>query len=105
MQELHGEQALQEPLAPVPTTLRRGAKLSKDGQWYSFPKVPNLIQYKSTGKYYARVRIRGKLLRQCLETDVWTTAKLRLMDYAQAQRALGTSTEVVTLGEAVKSFE
>jgi integrase len=58
----------------------RDAHLSKDGKWRSFPKVPGLLQYASTGTYFARTKVKGKLFRQSLETDVFTTAKLRLPD-------------------------
>ena len=44
-------------------------RLSKDGKWRSFPKVPGLMQYVSTGTYFARVRAQGKLFRQNLETS------------------------------------
>jgi Recombinase/Resolvase, N terminal domain len=38
------------------------------------------MQYVPSGVYFARVRHKGKLFRQSLETDVFTTAKLRLPD-------------------------
>lgn len=47
----------------------RSARLSKDGCWRSFPKVPNLLQYVTTAAYYARVKVAGKLIRRSLETD------------------------------------
>ena len=61
---------------------KRASNLSKDGQWRSFPKVPNLLQYVSSGMYFARTKTHGKLIRQSLKTDVWTTAKLRLVDFS-----------------------
>ena len=39
-------------------------RLSKDGQWRSFPKVPNLIQYVPNGNYYARIKVGGKVIRR-----------------------------------------
>ena len=50
----------------------RSSKLSKDGKWRSFPKVPHLLQYVSSGQYFGRIKINGKVIRQTLETDVWT---------------------------------
>ena len=38
------------------------------------------MQYVPSGVFFARVRHKGKLFRQSLETDVFTTAKLRLPD-------------------------
>jgi integrase len=63
----------------VPKT-NRNDNLSADGKWRSFPKVPNLLQYVVAGTYYARCKVNGKPVRASLETDVFTTAKLRLPD-------------------------
>jgi hypothetical protein len=60
---------------------KREANLSKDGQWRSYPKVPHLLQYVSNGNYYGRIKVNGKIIRESLKTDVWTTAKLRLTDF------------------------
>ena len=49
---------------------------SSDVKWRSFPKVPNLVQCVSTGFYFGRVKIAGKVFRESLDTDVFTTAKL-----------------------------
>lgn len=57
--------------------------LSNDGKWRSFPKVPNLLQYVSTGTYFARVKVNGKIFRESLETTAFTTAKLKLHDFIQ----------------------
>lgn len=65
---------------------KRDANLSPDGKWRSFPKVPNLIQYVSTGNYFGRVKIEGKIFRESLETDVFTTAKLCLPDFIKRKR-------------------
>ena len=54
--------------------------MSADGKWRSFPKVPNLLQYVVAGTYYARCKVNGKPVRASLETDVFTTAKVRLPD-------------------------
>ena len=49
-------------------------------KWVSTP-VANLVRYKPSGTYFARVRIRGKLFLQSLKTEVMTVAKLRLVDF------------------------
>ncbi len=61
-------------------------RLSPDGKWRSFPKVPNLLQYSSTGTYFARVKAEGKLIRRSLDTNVFGTAKLKLGDFIKEQR-------------------
>jgi len=67
-----------------PSTRKREEHLSKDGQWRSFPKVPHLLQYVSNGNYYGRIKVGGKIIRESLKTDVWTTAKLRPTDFLRA---------------------
>jgi integrase len=53
--------------------------------WVKTP-VANLIRYKPSGIYFARVRIRGKLFRQTLKTDVMRVAKLRLSDFIKERQ-------------------
>jgi hypothetical protein len=45
--------------------------------------VPNLLQYVTSGVYFGKVKIEGKVFRSSLKTDVFTTAKLRLADFIQ----------------------
>lgn len=59
----------------------RETTLSPDGKWQSFPKVPNLLRYVRTGTFFGRVKIDGKIYRESLDTDVFTTAKLLLGDW------------------------
>jgi hypothetical protein len=40
----------------------------------------NLIRYKPSQAYFARIRINGKLIRRALKTKVLSVAKLRLGD-------------------------
>lgn len=67
--------------SPTPTTRKREEQLSADGKWRSFPKVPHLLQYVSNANYYGRIKVGGKIIRESLKTNVWTTAKLRLTDF------------------------
>jgi hypothetical protein len=53
-----------------PTRNKRTERLSPDGKWRSFPKVPNLLQYCSTALYFARTKINGKLIRRSLASEV-----------------------------------
>jgi hypothetical protein len=41
----------------------------------------------SSGIYYARIKVNGKLIRQSLKTNVFTTAKTKLLDFLKEQRA------------------
>src|SRR4029077_14383018 len=42
--------------------------------------VQNLIRYRPSGTYFGRFRVGGKLVRQSLETAVFSVAKQRLPD-------------------------
>ncbi len=48
----------------------------------------NLIRYKPSKKYFARIRINGKLIRRSLKTGVLSVAKLRLGDLEKKERQL-----------------
>src|SRR5438045_2268347 len=61
----------------------RTDNISLDGKWRSFTKVPNLLQYVSTGTFYGRVKVDGKLYRESLDTTVFTVAKLKLGDFVK----------------------
>jgi integrase len=83
----------------------RSARLSKDGRWRSFPKTPNLLQYVSTGVYYARVKTRGKLIRRSLDTNTWTTAKLKLVDFLKEQQNPQNLRTAPPLTDALETYK
>ena len=68
--------------AKIPKDVR-DRNLSKDGKWRSFPKVPNLLQYVSTGTFYGRATVDGKIYRESLKTTVFSVAKQKLPDYVK----------------------
>jgi integrase len=78
-------------------------RLSKDGKWRYFPKVPCLRQYVPTGPYFARIKFGGKSIRKTLETNVFSVAKLRLPDTLKELRkppvATGTFAQARALYE------
>jgi hypothetical protein len=57
----------------------------KDPLW-STTQYTNLVQYIPSGKYYARIRVCGKLIRKSLKTTKISIAKLRLSDLEKAER-------------------
>lgn len=72
--------------------------------------VANLVRYKPSGIYFARVRVFGKLIRQSLKTDVFSVAQIRLTDLIQEQRTAdevwkASSTGKMTFGDARKICE
>src|SRR5438477_10059006 len=46
----------------------------------------NLIRYNPSGNYFCRIRVRGRLIRKSLKTDVLSVAKLRLTDEEKKHR-------------------
>jgi hypothetical protein len=60
-----------------------------------------LLQYVSTGSFYGRVKVDGKLYRESLETNVFSTARLKLSDFARAKMRKHRQVETpVTFAEA-----
>jgi hypothetical protein len=80
-----------------------------DPIWQKTPYA-NLIRYKTSGTYFARVRIKGKLIRRTLKTKSLSVAKLRLADLEKAERQRAHSTASVEEGrmtflDAMNVFE
>jgi len=76
--------------------------------WVKTP-VANLVRYKPSCIYFARVRIRGKLFRHSLKTDVISVAKLRLRDFIRdKQEDLGDNSAILsgkmTVADALAIF-
>jgi len=82
---------------------KRSERLSPDGKWRSFPKVPNLLQYVSTGLYFARVKVQGKLIRRSLQkASTFEEAKLALHDFLKKNHE--PETGLGTIGQALKKY-
>ncbi len=83
----------------------RETHLSPDGKWRSFPKVPNLVQYVVTGMYFGRVKVKGKIFRESLNTTVFTDAKLLLGDFIKKKVKKAGRAMTGTVGEARQLYE
>ena len=59
------------------------AKSAKDWQKTQYS---NLIRNVPSGNYYARLRVKGKLIRRSLKTNLISVAKLRLADLEKSER-------------------
>ena len=64
---------------------RPAADPSHESDWVKTP-FTNLIRYTPSGVYFARVRIKGRLIRRSLKTKVLSVAKLRLTDLENSER-------------------
>jgi integrase len=60
------------------------ATVKSETLWTKAP-VANLVRYESSGIYFVRAKVRGKLIRKSLETNVLSVAKQRLADVLDAE--------------------
>jgi integrase len=61
------------------------SETEKDSEWQKTPYA-NLVRYESSGIFFARFRVRGKLIRRSLKTSRISVAKLRLGDLEKQER-------------------
>ena len=59
----------------------------------------NLVRYIPSGTYYARLRVKGKLIRKSLKTDVLSVAKLRLTDFERQERQRAAAGDAAKAGK------
>jgi hypothetical protein len=57
--------------------------------------VAKLVRHIQSGNYYARIRVRGKLIWKSLKTDRISVAKLRLGCFHKEQRQLAAARTAV----------
>jgi integrase len=76
-------------------------KRSQDEQKGPWQKTPyaNLIRYIPSRTYFARIRIRGKLIVKSLKTDSISVAKLRLADLEKDERQAAENRDVAVTGK------
>jgi hypothetical protein len=65
-----------------------------DSDWQETPYA-NLIRYKPSANYFARIRGKGKLIRRSLQTKSLSVVKLRLADFEKSERQRAHSTTAV----------
>jgi integrase len=75
---------------------------SAQGSWQK-THYANLLRYKSSGTYFARIRITGKLIRRSLDTNVLSVAKLRLGDLEKQERQLAE--QQTAIGDGRMTFD
>ena len=69
-----------------------------DPRWQKTP-VANLMRHVQSGNYYARIRVRGKLIWKSLKTDRISVAKLRLGDFHKEERQRAAAHQAVARGK------
>jgi hypothetical protein len=85
------------------------SKTEQTSQWQKTP-VANLVRNTASEIYYARVRVRGKLIWKTLKTDRMSVAKLRLGDFLKkenhrAEVKQSSSRGKMTFGDALGIYE
>lgn len=95
----------QLPDSPKPRRAERETNISPDGKWKSFPRVPNLLQYVPSGVYFGRIKSGGKIIKETLKTEVFTTARLRLGDFLKTQHKRAARSIAGTFSDARATFE
>jgi len=74
-------------------------KAAKPGKEWQKTSYANLIRYVPSGIYYARLRVKGKLIRKSLKTDLISVGKLRLADFEKQERQRAESADSVSSGK------
>src|SRR5437773_2567695 len=85
-------------------------ELRADETFWKKTQYANLIRYKPSKTYFARIRIGGKLIRRSLKTPVLSVAKLRLGDIEKKERQLAEHQTAATdgrmsFGDALAIYE
>jgi integrase len=89
--------------------MNSGSPESTESRWQKTP-VANLVRHVQSGNYYARIRVRSKLIWKSLKTDRISVAKLRLSDFHKEERQRAASQTavargVMTFGDALEMFK
>lgn len=87
-------------------TIHTEKKPAASGKEWQKTSYANLIRYVPSGIYYARLRVKGKLIRKSLKTDVLSVGKLRLGDFEKQERQRAEMGEAaahgrMTIGDAM----
>jgi integrase len=82
---------------------------TNDDPLWEHTTVQNLLRYRPSGTYFARFKVGGKLIRQSLETAVFSVAKQRLPDKIRDYRSRHESVKAfadgkMTVGDAAEVY-
>ena len=88
---------------------KRNDQPEANSEWQKTP-FGNLMRYKPSQVYFARLRVKGKLIRRSLKSDQLSVAKLRLSDLEKSERQRAESVQAVangkmTFGDALAVFK
>jgi len=91
------------------TARMKQTKPGDDSLWQK-TQYANLVRYKTSKAYFARIRIGGKLIRRTLKTKVLSVAKLRLGDLEKKERQMAEQQVAVldgsmTFADALATYQ
>jgi hypothetical protein len=78
--------------------LKTNSSDNTERRWQKTP-VANLVRHVQSGNYYARIRVRGKLIWKSLKTDRISVAKLRIGDFHKQERQRAAAQTAITRGK------
>ena len=89
--------------------MKTNSSENTESRWQKTP-VANLVRHVQSGNYYARIRVRGKLIWKSLKTDRISVAKLRLGDFHKEERQRASAQAAVargkmTFGDALAAYQ
>ena len=89
--------------------MKANSSENTDPRWQKTP-VANLVRHVQSGNYYARIRVRSKLIWKSLKTDRISVAKLRLGDFHKEERQRASAQAAVsrgkmTFGDALAAYQ
>jgi len=76
-------------------------KNSESESLWKKASVANLVRYEPSGIYFARAKVRGKLIRKSLDTNVLTVAKLRLADVLDTEQKAVAPSQTKIVGKMI----
>lgn len=78
--------------------MKTNSSNNTEPRWQKTP-VANLVRHVQSSNYYARIRVRGKLIWKSLKTDRISVAKLRLGDFHKEERQRAAAQTAVARGK------
>ena len=78
--------------------MKTNSSVNTELRWQKTP-VANLVRHVQSSNYYARIRVRGKLIWKSLKTDRISVAKLRLGDFHKEERQRAAAQTAVARGK------
>ena len=84
-------------------------ELEPDSEWQK-PPFANWLRYRPSQVYFARIRVKGKLIRRSLKTNQLSVAKLQIADLEKSERQKvqsfsGVANGKLTFGDAPAVFK